>query len=99
MRVVGDMPAAPAVRDALYEVADVLGLELCWLYQRRWHFPLRAPGWTVAISADSAGRIRVDACLWTEPASTVWCLEADRSRLAAVVAELADQVDGVGIGA
>lgn len=92
-----DMPAAPGLRDAIYRVGELLDRDVCWLYQRRWHFPLE-DGCTIAISPDSAGRLRLEACRWTRPVATLWTLEDDEARLAAAVRELAD-TGGVVVGA
>ena len=81
---------------ALREVAALLQADRCWLYQRRYHFAL-CDGWTIAISPDSAGRIRIDACRWTRSRTTLWALESDTDRLAGVVCELVQDIDAVSV--
>lgn len=84
-----DMPRSKQVRDLLHRVAGLLGGDVCWLYQRRFHFRLAQDGWTLAVSPDSAGRTRIEACHWTRPVATLWIFHDDDARLAAVVQELA----------
>lgn len=97
MRPLTDMPCSRSVRDALYEVGELLGRDVCWLYQRRFHFPLEEDGWTLAVSPDSAGRIRFEACHWTRPVATLWKFDDDEARLADVVRELA-AIGGAHVG-
>lgn len=78
-------PDAAQIHSALQRIADVLGMHTCWLYQRRYHFSVGA-GWTLALSADSAGRFRVDTCWHTRTVSSLWVLPHDSASLAAVVA-------------
>jgi hypothetical protein len=75
-----DSPSPAETFAALQCIADVLGLHTCWLYLRRWHFSVGA-GWTIALSADSTGRFRLDTCHLIRTVSTVWVLPADRSSL------------------
>jgi hypothetical protein len=55
-------------------------MHTCWLYERRWHFSVGA-GWTIALSPDSAGRFRLDACRHTRTVHSVWVLPCDRDAL------------------
>lgn len=82
-------PSPEAISGALRVVGDLLQREVCWLYQRRFHFPLDEDGWTIALAPESAGRLRVEACRWTLPVVTLWAREDDGARLADVVLELA----------
>lgn len=79
--------------DALAVVADVLGADECFLYQRRYHFPLAVDGHTIAVSTESAGRLRIEACRWTRSAATLWTPATDLSRLAEIVGDLASELD------
>ena len=92
------MPSPTRTRDLLYRIGEQLASEVCWLYQRRYHFALDADGWTLAVSAESAGRFRFEACRWTRPVRTLYAFEDDDARLAAVVQELAG-VGGVRVEA
>ena len=91
------MPRSQQLRDLLYRVGDLLGRDVCWLYQRRFHFPLARDGWTLAVSPDSAGRVRLEACHWTRPVATLWIFHDDDARLAAVVEELHQIGDAIGV--
>lgn len=88
-------PAPETISGTLRVVGDLLGREVCWLYQRRFHFPLDEDGWTIAIHPESAGRFRVEACRWTRPVITLWAHENDGARLADVVLELAAHGDAL----
>ena len=84
-------PTSEQTFRGLLAVARALGKRGCWLYQRRWHFTVRDE-WTVAISAESAGRLRVDACRHTTPTASFWVLAGDHDRLAGVVLSLTEQI-------
>jgi hypothetical protein len=84
-------PTPGAMRDALEVARGVLGVDVCWVHRRRYHFPL-GEGWTIALCSESAGRIRAEACRWTRPVATLWALAGDRERLAGIVLELAADV-------
>lgn len=90
-----DLLIAPPAPDRTLRVLRVIGAELgldrCWLYQRRYHFTL-GDGWTIALSPESAGRFRVEVCRWTRPVDTLWTLAEDDDRLAGLVADLAGGV-------
>lgn len=87
------LPPTPAVTDdALGVVAEVLGLDQCWLWQRAYHFSLGA-GHTIAVCPESAGRLRIEACRWTRPAATLWTPADDLSRLAEIVKDLAGELE------
>lgn len=87
-------PAPDRIRRTLLAVGELLDLDRCWLYQRRYHFSI-ADGWTIAVKPESAGRLRIEACHWTRPASTLWTLAEDEDRLAGAVLELRERIDGV----
>lgn len=72
-------------------VADELGQTTLWHHEGRFHFEI-APGWTVAISADSGERFRVDACRWGRPRATLHALANDDARLAALVRHLSADI-------
>lgn len=88
-------PAADATDEALLLAADQLGLRECWLYQRRYHFSV-GYGWSIALSADSVGRLRLEACRWTRPRSTVWVLAGDVERLAGAIDGLLTNIEECG---
>jgi hypothetical protein len=70
-----------SILPALDAVAGELDLWTCWLYLERFHFALGG-GWTIAISAESAGRVRIEACLRCRPKTTMWAQAHDLARLA-----------------
>ena len=83
--VISGLPPTQEVVDAIYATARVLGKHECFAHDGRYHFALGG-GWTIAVSADAADRIRVDACYLTRPVSTMWALRM--SRLPDVVRKL-----------
>lgn len=71
-------------------VSETLGVSIAWHHDGRFHFRLPGEhGWTVAVSPENAGRVRIDACYMTEVRDTRWVLAGDRARLAAVAMEIA----------
>lgn len=87
-------PSPAATYAALLCVADALGTDICWLLRRRYHFTVRGD-YTIALSADSAGRFRVDACRLGRPVSTLWVREGEHRRLAGVVRTLNERLDAL----
>lgn len=82
------------MRDALIVVADVLGHNVCWLLEDRFHFLLDdGECATLAVSADSAERVRLEAWHGRRVIGTVWTLAHDHARLAAIARDIADGVD------
>lgn len=84
------------LRDALCVVGDMLDVAVCWYYRRAFHFRLPASGWTLVITPESAGRLRVAPCHLSRPFDTKWVHVADRARLASLVRD-AEEVTTVGI--
>lgn len=87
-------PAPDRTRLVLERMGELLDANVAWLYQRRYHFAL-GDGWTIALSPESAGRFRLEACRWTRPAATLWARAGDEDRLAGLVLELAAEIEGV----
>jgi hypothetical protein len=75
-------------------VGALLHRRFAYLHARRYHFALE-DGWSIAIQAESAGRVRVEACRWCRPVATLWSRADDPDRLAGLVIELAGEIDGV----
>jgi hypothetical protein len=71
----------------LLDIAQHLGVDRCTYYGRAFHFDLGDGDWTVAISPDSADRIRIETCHFGEVCSTRWCRVDDATRLAVMVRE------------
>lgn len=90
------LPTPPILWRALLDAGHALGIMRVWCHNRRFHFRLDH-GWSVALSADTADRIRVDLCRWTEPRDTKWVRADDRATLRRAVLEAAEglvMVDG-----
>jgi hypothetical protein len=70
--------------EAIYTAAAVLDKWECYLHEGRYHFSLGG-GYSVALSLDSAERIRVELCRLTRPVATMWALPHRQDRLAGLV--------------
>lgn len=79
--------AANELLAALYVVRDLLGADACRHRDGRYHFALAAG--TLALSADSARRLRIDRCVGGVPRVSFWSAPDDRARLERLVGELA----------
>jgi hypothetical protein len=84
-------PAVDRIESTLRRVAEILGANRCYLYRGSYHFPLRA-GWSIAITPDSANRLRVEACSWSRPVIRYWTLADDEYRLGELVLKFVDGV-------
>lgn len=82
----GVIPTTEVV-DAIYVAAAALDRWECYAHEGRYHFTLGS-GWSIAISADSADRIRVETCRLTRPVSTMWTLPHHPDRLAGLVRKM-----------
>lgn len=78
------VPPVGDVVDAVYLAARTLDIWDVWALDGRYHFMLGG-GWSLAVSADSADRIRVETCLRTHPRSSMWALAQRHDRLAGVI--------------
>lgn len=86
--------APPTTRetiDALRHLSSVLEIDCAYALRGRFHFPL-PDDWSLALSADSAGRFRLEACVRSSPMSTLWVKASDDCRLEAVAVALQDEV-------
>lgn len=79
----GAKPPADVV-DAVYEAASVLDIWECYQHEGRYHFVLGG-GWSLAVSADSADRVRIETCRLTRPVDTMWATAQRRDRLAGLI--------------
>lgn len=77
---------------AAIAVASALGLRIGYVIDGAYHFRL-VDGWTISLSAEDAGRFRLEACRWTDPVSTLWSLSDDHERLAALATEMAAEIE------
>lgn len=82
----GKTPQPPLV-EAVYAAADALDLWECYAHEGRYHFSLGG-GWSIALSEDSADRIRVEACRLTRPVTTMWTFCSSSDRLAGLVRKM-----------
>jgi hypothetical protein len=76
----------------LIHIAHLLADDRCWFYDGAFHLPLDAQGSaTLAVSPDSAGRIRIDTCAEGVRRATKWARTDDHARLATIVREARDE--------
>lgn len=93
-------PSPEAILDALRVAGLELGEPRCYWWRGTYHFPLDGhDGYTIGLTPESAGRVRVQLCRWSRPLDTVWARVADAGRLAQVVGDLAREIGGVRLGA
>lgn len=80
LKIVNSPRIEKEIEDALQVVGDELGVTTCWYYRGDFHF--RLPGdWTVSITPESAGRLRVET--WSELLlrDRKWARSDDSNRL------------------
>lgn len=94
--LIAPAPTPCELREALVRVSDTLEQPVAWVHRGRIHF-IVADEWTIAVSAESARRLRLDVCHYTCPRATVWTSIDDHDRLCELVTDLAtDLSDRVG---
>jgi hypothetical protein len=92
VQVLGGFPERDMdLLDALDAAARALGQDSCYRYLGRYHFSIGG-GWSVALSAESAGRLRVEACRLCRPVHTMWVLPHRLDRLAGLVRRMSSEV-------
>lgn len=78
-------PSLHRLASALVLIGQLLDAERAeYCFEGRFRFRL-SEDWSLVISADDAGRFRLDACLRSRVRCTLWCLADDRPRLAGLV--------------
>jgi hypothetical protein len=82
-----DRASDAEVFQALLVIADTLGARYTYAHRGRYHFTIR-DDWTIALSADSAHRFRLETCRATTPRDTLWVLVDDADRLAGLVSDM-----------
>lgn len=93
-------PSPEAILGALRVVGLELGEPRAYWWRGTYHFPLdQRDGWTIGVTPESAGRVKVGLYRWSRPADTLWARVVDTSRLASVVGDLASEFVGVRAGA
>lgn len=90
-RLISDVDVADDFRTALGAAGARLELDVTWLFAGSYHFRL-GQGFTIALTPESAGRVRIEACRWTRSLNRVWALLEDTDRIGAIVGEMRDQV-------
>jgi hypothetical protein len=88
--VEGNAPEA-GMLPALDVVAEKLKLHIAYEHVGAYHFALGG-GESIAISPDSADRIRVERCHLCRPVTTMWVLAHKLDRLAGLVERMSQEV-------
>lgn len=78
--------------ETLLDIAALLGTHRCTFYRSAFHFDLGNGDWTLAVTPDSVGRVRIETCHFGRCVATRWCAQGDGSRIAVMVAESRDEV-------
>lgn len=87
-------PSDARVFQALLLISGELGQRYAYWHRGRYHFTIDED-WSIALSAESAGRFRLDACRRTVPTSTLWAHVDDTDRLAGLVVEMREAIGRV----
>lgn len=74
-------PTRAQMASALRIVGRAMERPVAWEHEGRFHFSLDG-GWTLALSRESAGRVRIEACQSGVARATVWSSVEDYERLA-----------------
>lgn len=78
-------PTIRALASAIWLIGQLLDVDHAdYCFEGRFSFAL-ADEWSLVISADDAGRFRLDACHRSRVRATIWCLAEDRARLTDLV--------------
>lgn len=80
--------------EAIYTAARALDIWEVFAHDGRYHFTL-GNGWSLAISADSADRIRVESCRLSHPVTRMWTFAQHPDRLAGLVRKLSTVPEAV----
>lgn len=91
LTISGRRPSSDETLDALLVVARALDIWTCYHHRGSFHFAMGS-GYSIAISSESAGRIRVETCRLCLPVSRMWVLANAHDRLAGLVARMATEV-------
>lgn len=93
LRIKGATPAIDLV-EAIYVAAEELDIWECYAADGRYHFVLGG-GWSLALSADSADRVRVETCRLSRPVDRMWCSTRHPNRLAGLVRRMSQIPEAV----
>lgn len=79
--------------NALTHIHKILGRPRCSYFDGAFHFDLDPRGdWTLAVSADSASRLRLATCHLGSERATFWASEGDRERFTTIAFAARDEV-------
>jgi hypothetical protein len=87
--VIGNREPERDVQAALEAVAVVLGVDSCWYYRGDFHFCL-GEEWTVSLSPETAGRLRIETWRRLRLRDRRWARVDDRARLMELVRDARD---------
>lgn len=91
LHIFGAEPSLDVLVEALEVAARRLDIWTCYAHEGRFHFSL-GHGLSIALSSDSADRIRVEACRLCRPVATMWVLAGANDRLAGLIGRMAGEV-------
>lgn len=91
LTISGRRPSSDETLDALLVAARTLDIWTCYHHRGSFHFSMGL-GYSIAISSESAGRIRIETCRLCLPVSRMWVLANAHDRLAGLVARMATEV-------
>lgn len=91
LRIFGRQPETQEVADGLMVAAEALEKDVCYALDGRYHFLVEGP-WSIAVSPDSAGRLRLESCRLSIPRGVMWVLADRPDRLGSVVSKLRSDV-------
>lgn len=86
-------PSDAGVFQALLLIGRALGHRYAYWHAGAYHF-IVADEWTIALTAETAGRFRLEACYRGDVRTTLWALASDRGRLASIVVLMVSEVHG-----
>lgn len=91
LHILGSPPDTQELADALMVAAEALEQDTVYACDGRFHF-LVGSGWSIALSGDSADRIRVESCRLSMPRAAMWVLAEKHDRLAVIATRMRSEV-------
>ena len=91
LRILGHAPSTQELADGLMVAAEVLEQDTVYAYDGRFHL-LVDSNYSIALSADSADRIRVEACKLSCPGAPSWVFAGRHDRLKQVITRTLNEV-------
>lgn len=89
LTVLSKQEPAEELWDALQVVSDVLDVSICWYFRGGFHFRLHGD-WTVSVTPETAGRIRVETWSLLRLRDRKWAKVDDARRLTHLVLSASD---------